>query len=111
MTSEELVTLSSDKFGNLSPKQIAVVMMIADPEFRYNLKNEGKSEAMPMLSTGDISDLRNFPDSVLNDLTNHYRAGLALGKETPGSQTVQCLPAFVAGLAVGYAAYAYAKKY
>jgi hypothetical protein len=46
MTSEELqtllrVTLSSDKFGNLSPKQIAVVMMIADPEFRYNLKNEG----------------------------------------------------------------------
>ncbi len=38
------IILKSGKFGQLTDKQQAVVLMIADPEFRQAVKLEGRSD-------------------------------------------------------------------
>ncbi len=108
---EVYATLTQNKqFLKLTARQKAVVLMVINPDFRDAIITNRRQEIVE-LTPADITELQGIPKGTLDDVTEQYRAGLNLAESQPGAVTVKALPAFVAGMAVGYAAYAYAAKY
>ena len=95
---------------NLSPTEQSILRLIVDPEFRKHFQENAKEtllkESKVSLSKEEIELVAKMPLEELTSLSRRYSTRFM---EAP--ETVAVLPAFVVGLAVGYAAYAYAHKY
>lgn len=105
-----LLLTQNEHFRKLSPRQKAVVLMVINPDFRSAIASN-MPQTIIDLTVDDLKELQSIDNETLNGLIEQYRAGLGLAQPETGAITISALPAFVAGMAVGYAAYAYAAKY
>lgn len=96
----------------LRPTGLVIVMVVVDDDFRDAFFADREKALSTIegveLGADDINALSTVSRDKIDELRKHYIAGIE------GSGDViqpKVLGSFVAGMAVGYAAYAYAAKY